>query len=506
MSWFSDLQSAVSPILPGLVVAAIFIALLLSLRLKFRGEALGARFKRPVAIFYVYLFLFALAVLSRLHAPSFYRVLLLVSLMVLTLAVILAISVGLFDLFLGRLRQVSVPVILRDIVVLIVYVVVVVVVIGQEGVDVTSIVTTSAVLTAVIGFALQDLLSNIISGLAIEIEHPFRVGDWVKFETQEGVVREINWRATKIETLHRDIVIIPNNVATRSPIINFSVPTSLHRQKVTVGMRYDAAPNRVKASLLSAVRGVDGVLADPEPFVQLKEFGDSSINYTLFFFIDGFATRDRVEDRVRTRIWYQLGRDGLSIPFPIRDVNLRTVDAAEEARLRESIQAERTALLGQVPFLEPLSKAELEILAKRLRSEFYAAGETILRQGDPGDSFFIVAQGEVEVLIGKDLATRHGVATLGARDFFGEMSLMTGAERSADVLATGDTECYVLDKDAFKSIITGNDALVEAIGRRLASRQASLQAARSETNGKTAPMAAEVQRTLVSRIRSFFQL
>lgn len=506
MSWFNELQSAIGPILPGLVVAAIFIVLLLGLRFKFRGEALGARFKRPVAIFYLYLFLFALVVLARLYAPSFYRVLLLVSLMVLTLAVILAISVGLFDLFLGRLRQLNVPVILRDLVILIVYVVVVVVVIGQEGVDVTSIVTTSAVLTAVIGFALQDLLSNIISGLAIEIEHPFRVGDWVKFENQEGIVREINWRSTKIETLHRDIVIIPNNVATRTPIINFCAPTNLHRRKVTVGMRYDAAPNRVKASLLKAVQGVEGLLRDPEPFVQLKEYGDFSISYTLFFFIDDFAIRDRVEDRVRTRIWYQLGRDGLSIPFPIRDVNVRTLDAAEEARRHERVQSERVGLLGQVPFLEPLAEQDLVTLALRLRSEFYAAGETILRQGDPGDSFYIVASGGVEVFVGKAPAVRRRVATLGAQEFFGEMSLMTGAERSADIVATRDTECYVLDKTAFKSIITGNDALVEAIGRRLAARQAELLAAREQSDGKAAPIGAEVQRTLVSRIRSFFQL
>lgn len=197
MSWFTNLYAAMEPILPGFVVAALFICLLTVLRLKFRGAPLAARFKRPITIFYLYILLFVLAVTARLYLSTFYRILNLFSLSVLTLAIILSLSVGVFDLFLTKYRKVQVPAILKDLVILGVYVVMVVIVIGQEGVDVTSLVTTSAVLTAVIGFALQDLLSNIISGLAIEVEHSFEVGHWVKFNDLEGRVVEINWRSTK---------------------------------------------------------------------------------------------------------------------------------------------------------------------------------------------------------------------------------------------------------------------------------------------------------------------
>ncbi|MBU1537293.1 mechanosensitive ion channel, partial [Myxococcota bacterium] len=433
MSGYESFKIAIEPILPGLVMAALFMVGLMGLRIQFRGRPLSQRIKRPISIFYGYFVLFLLTIAAHMYAPTFFRILNLGSVIILTLAVVLSVAVGVFDLFLGHYRRVNVPVIIKDITILVVYVVVVVIVVGQQGVDVTSIVTTSAVLTAVIGFALQDLLSSIISGLAIEIERPFKVGDWVKFDTQEGKVLEINWRSTKIETLHLDTVIIPNNVVTRSPIVNFSVPTTTHRQKVVVGLPYGVPPNRAKASLMRALADVDGVISDPKPYVVVRSFDDFSISYQLYFYIDAFGARDRIEDRVKSRIWYQLSRDSITIPFPIRDVNLRNIDSTAEERQKELLQEERLNLLKHVPFLDPLSEEERNILARNLVGRFFGAGELILRQGDEGSSFYIIASGEVEVALGTMGATMKRVTTLSQYNFFGEMSLMTGERRAANI-------------------------------------------------------------------------
>ena len=507
MSFIDKLWVAIDPILPGLVAAGLFIVLIAVARLKLRGDSLAERLKNPVRLFYVYLLLFFFAVLAKIYWKAIYRFVFLFSLFVLALAVVLAFSVAMFDIFLGRYRKVSVPAILRDIIVIFVYSVMVIVIMGQAGVNITSIITTSAVLTAVIGFALQDLLSSLLSGLAIQIEKPFTVGHWVQFDEQVGVIKEINWRSTKIKTFHQDIVIIPNNLITRSAVINFSVPTRVHRRKLTIGMRYEAPPNRVRASIMKALSGVEGVMSFPAPFIGLQSYDDFSIQYKIFFFIQDFSKKEIIESEVRTRLWYQLKRDRLSIPFPIRDVNVRNVPLDEHEIFEEKKRREIRAALSTVPFLDPLSEEELETLACGVKSEFYAQGERVIEQGEGGSSFYIVASGEVDVLVpSKKGGPPAKVAELSKHDFFGEQSLMTGEKRSATVVTTTDSEFFVIDKPTFKKIISENKDLVQSIGRCLAERQKELESQKDDLSGKEMGESVEDPRSIMSKIRRFFQI
>jgi len=420
------------------------------------------------------------------------------------MAIILALATFIFDVFLGRYRQVQAPRILRDIAVVVVYIITIFIVLSYEapGVNLSSLLTTSAVLTAVIGFALQDLLSNIISGIALQIEHPFRVGDWVMFDKQEGQVLETNWRSTKIKTLHNDIVIIPNKVITGASVINFTDPTSVHRRKLLIGMRYEAPPNKVKASILRALRATEHVLDDPAPYVLLISYDDFSIGYRIHFFIDQFAIKDRIEDQVRTRLWYQFRRDGLSIPFPIRDINVRQISEEQERVEREEEVDRIVASLEKVPLLAPLSDDERRRLARGITPQYFAAGETVITQGQPGDSFYIIGSGEVEVQ-----AAGKRVATLHADDFFGERSLMTGEARSATIVTCSDCEFYTIGKDLFGSIIKTNQLLIEQIVAQLEARQGQLEARRKEAQSELAVVAeAAPSESLVHRIRRFFNL
>lgn len=503
MELFDRLFHEIGPLLPGLIAAVVFIGSIVGLRFVVRDGAIRDKLRFPTSLFGLYLVLFVLLVLARLYLPVVARPLSIVSLFVLALAVILALSVGVVDLFLGKYRHVQVSTIVRDVGVLVVYVVAIFILLGQQGVNLTSILTTSAVLTAVVGFALQDLLSSIIAGLALQVERPFKSGDWVMFDEQEGQVLEVNWRSTKILTVHRDIVVIPNNVITRSALVNFSAPTRVHRRKVVVGLRYEAPPNVAKRSIMKAVTEAEGVLEDPPPFVLLKSFDDFAVTYRVHFFIEDFPNRERIEDDVRTRIWYQLRRDGLSIPFPIRDVNVRQVTVEEEDRAREAELAHVVAALERVPFLEPLSSEERRRLAGNVKREHYARGETVLRQGSAGDSFYVIAAGAVEVLVGEEL---RPVATLARHDFFGEMSLMTGEPRSATIVATEDAELYVIDKRAFESVIVSNEGLVAKISERLESRRDSLTDAEEGGVAETGREAADAKSSLVNRIRRFFSL
>lgn len=491
MSGVEQILTEIEPILPGLITAAIFLVVLVALRLIYRGEKLAEKLRFPSALFLLYLAMVVPVVLTRAYWPATAGVLGVIALFILALAVILAASFGIFDLFLGRYRNVQVAAILRDILVLVVFVITIFVVLGNRGVDLTSILTTSAVLTAIVGFALQDLLSNIISGLALQIERPFKEGDSVRFGEQEGVVLEINWRSTKIKTLHNDIVVIPNNVITRSEVINFTSPSRIHRRRFTIGLRYEVPPNRVRASLLAAVRRVEGVLVDPEPYVLLVSYDD-------------FAMRERIEDEVRTHVWYQLKRDGLTVPFPTRDLTVKTISDEDEVAEREQELDRVVEFLSKVRFLEPLSVEERRRLAAGTKREYFAGGERVISAGDEGDTFYVISEGEVDVCVGDDLQV---VAQLSVGDYFGEMSLMTGEARTATIVTRCDSEYYVIDRGAFRSIIASNDSLVAAISDKLESRRDSLdETQRQRESSILDRTAAGGTDSIVNRIRRFFNI
>jgi small-conductance mechanosensitive channel/CRP-like cAMP-binding protein len=494
---------AIRPLVPGLVTAAIFIVATVVLRLLAKSQAIREKLRLPWALLGGYLAVALVYVGVALYWRGGARVLEIVGLLILSLAAVLALSVGVFDLFLGRRRNVQAPTIVRDIAIIVVYTITIFLVLGHAGVDLTSVLTTSAVLTAIIGLALQDLLSNIIAGLALQIERPFRAGDWVAFEDQEGEVLEINWRSTRLFTVNHDIVVIPNSLVTKSAVVNFTAPTKVHRRKVEVGLEYDVAPNRAKAALLAAVRDVDGVLAEPKPTAALASFDESSVGYRLYFFVDDLPRSQSIEEAVRTRVWYQLRREGLAIPFPIRDVTVRTISDTEADEYKEREAAEVASMLGKVPLLQPLSAEELGALTKRTGRERFAAGESIIRAGDAGASFYVVAEGEVDVLVGDP---PNVVATLGPGEFFGEMSLMTGEARSATVVARRDCELIIVDRDAFHGIIAANQGLVTAISEALETRRTSLHdARRAADDGGPREVIVDTE-SLASRIRKFFNL
>ncbi len=156
-----------------------------------------------------------------------------------------------------------------------------------SGVKPTSLLATSAVLTAVLGLSLQETLGNLFAGLAIQGEQPFQVGDWIQFDRAEpaGRVVEINWRATKIETADRVVLTVPNGVLARAPISNFSGSVSYSRRRVVVDVPYDS-PAGVAEILVGAAKTVPGVLETPRPDAVIVEFAESSIRYNVRYFIN----------------------------------------------------------------------------------------------------------------------------------------------------------------------------------------------------------------------------
>jgi small-conductance mechanosensitive channel/CRP-like cAMP-binding protein len=354
------------------------------------------------------------------------------------------------------------------------------------------LLTTSAVSAVVLGFALQDTLGNAFAGLAIQSEKPFHVGQWVKVADYEGRVTEVTWRATKLRTKAGNFVVLPNNVVSKEAIINYSEPALPVMLEVLVGATYTVAPNQVKAAILEAMRHSTRVLPAPAPDVLLQAFDASAITYKARFWIDDFEHDELARDDVRTAIYYAFQRHRIEIPWPIQIEYSREWKEPEPHEQADRIERvlSRVDLFAEVP---SDFRRELALAADHV---VYGTGETIVRQGDPGQSMFVVAEGVVSVVLGP---ARNEVARIEAGGHFGEMSLLTGEPRTATVLAMGDVEVIELNADLFRRLAEADPHVIERIAESAAARQSGLAAARSASLGTVSADTG----TLMARMKKF---
>jgi CRP-like cAMP-binding protein len=312
---------------------------------------------------------------------------------------------------------------------------------------------------------MQETLSNIISGIALEIGKPFKVGDWLVVEGQHAEVVEVNWRSTKLRTNDDIYLDIPNKAIVGSTIRNLTYPTRQHGIRLRIGFEYSVPPNFVKDCLQHATVTAFGVATQPPPKVFLKDFGDSAIIYEIKFTMEDEARYNDICDSIRTNIWYEAQRHGLRIPFPIRTLQIDR----RKPDVEDPVAAARMSARKQ-PILQLLDDAQFDKLLHCARLQRFGRGEKVIVQGECGQSMFIVLAGEAEVLVRAGGAETR-VATLRTGDAFGEMSLLTGEPRSATVLARTDCELWEIDKTTLGEILQENAALVERLGELLARRR-----------------------------------
>lgn len=375
----------------------------------------------------------------------------------------------------------------------------------EAGVAAGELFAGSAVLTAVLGFALRDTLGNVAAGLAIHAENPFELNDWIQYDTHAehvGRVVEINWRATKVITLDLAYVNIPNSQLAQASIRNFTKPDPWSRRSLFIITPYEVPPQKVQSIMLDAVRGSFGVLDSPAPTVVTNDYTDRGIEYWVRFFTTEFGQRDRVDGMARDRIFYALARNDIRIPVSTHQVSLTQLPEVTEAP-RATIIAERARRLGAAGVLGMLSPEHLEKLASEHDEQIYAADEQIIRQGEPGTSMFIITEGEVAVAVKAPEKEKVQLSELQVGDYFGEMSLMTGEPRSATVTAIAETRVFEVTRTAFREILEQQPGLLEKLGetihRRFIEREEAVEGARSQRLGETSS-------DILTRIKEFFRL
>ncbi|HOW89463.1 MAG TPA: cyclic nucleotide-binding domain-containing protein, partial [Elusimicrobiales bacterium] len=334
--------------------------------------------------------------------------------------------------------------------------------------------------------------------------------DRIRIDGNEGVVREIRWRQTTLETLDGDLVIIPNIILMKSTVVvvgsaagNKSFRTALFN------VYYDRAPGEVIRAVERALKDdpPECVAVDPPPACVIREFRESCVSYEARYWLTDLSMPGTTDSKVRSRIYYALSREGIKLSIPSRSIMVTegARDAVEKSR-KEEMERRIRALKGIYVF-GVLSDAERDLLAGKLIPTPFAAGEVITRQGAVADWLYMIYEGNAEVRVhsGNSGAYR-AVKTLGPGDFLGEMGLFTGEPRSATAVAVSDVRCYRLDREGFGDVLSSRPEIAEAIALMLAKRRLELEEAKGALASSDAGGLKNEQQNLFSKIKTFFNL
>ena len=365
-------------------------------------------------------------------------------------------------------------------------------------VNLGALFTTSAIFGVILGLALQDTLGNFFSGISLQADRPFQVGDVITVGVQRhsGVVEEITWRAVKIRTFSNHIVLISNSTAAKEPI-EVCPRDNLNARLVFFNTLFTDSPAKTIHVVREAVREADNVSQKITPVVRIRNMGESSVEYEVKYWPVDYAKHHDTDALVRQRIWYAFRRAGLNFAYPTRTLLVERKPKPGEQHGDGGAIVER---LAAVDIFAPLSAQETGMLAQAATSHVFAPGETVIRAGDPGSSMFVVHNGRVSVQVSENGRART-VATLSDGAFFGEMALFTGEPRTANIVALEETEVLEIGHAAMKQVFDTNPDLVESLSHIIAERRQGLAATEDFSAGDGDESAG-----ILSAIRRFFGL
>jgi small-conductance mechanosensitive channel/CRP-like cAMP-binding protein len=415
-----------------------------------------------------------------------------------------------FLVILPRLK-IRAPRIMQDILLLLTASFAALAVASHFGFNVQGLLATSAVVTVVLGFGLQDTLGNVFAGLALQVDDSIRLGDWVSVQDLEGRVTEMRWRYTSIETRDWETLVVPNSVMTKERVLVLGRrlgQATKWRRWVYFNVDFSHQPSDVVEAVERSLRTaqIDDVAKNPEPDCLFTEIRESYATYAVRFFVTNIDHAPRVESVVRTRIFFALARVGIRPSIPAASVLLteQSEELAQKQRARATEM--RLAAIHAVDLFSSLDDGERERLAEDLVYTPFTRGERITRQGETAHWLYIILEGDTSVRVTTDRGLEREVARLGPGQILGEMSLLTGQPRQATIVATSDVEGFRLDKGAFEAVIRERPDVAESMAKLLEERRRQLDDAVHDGDATPEQSRREAETALLSRIRDFFGL
>lgn len=326
---------------------------------------------------------------------------------------------------------------------------------------VKGVLATSGAVAIIVGLALQSTLSDVFSGIVLNTTKPYQLDDWISIDGTEGRVTDIDWRATRLQTAQGSMAVIPNSLAAKAKIINFSRPSDMHGVSISVQVSPHARPHRVIEALERAMLGCRQLLATPAPSVALKSSGSAGIEYEISGFVASMGLKREVRNQLYDLAFRHLQTAGVSL--------LSTGESAAPSNLSRP-----RALLESSSIFSTLRQEEKDTFSQNMHLQTFRAGAMILPAGEVSDHLFIIESGVVSVTL-----SRAGVpfeaGRMGPGEVIGEAGILAEQSVPADFSAKTFCSLYRIEKDYLKPCLEARQDIGEAMKNLLDLRLHSAQ-------------------------------
>jgi small-conductance mechanosensitive channel/CRP-like cAMP-binding protein len=369
--------------------------------------------------------------------------------------------------------------------------------------------------SVVLGFALRGLLSDVFTGLAVNFDNNFAIGDWLIVPSTNGTggtfgkVDEISWRCTRLTCEDGTTMVVPNSILGEEKIVNISRPSVWTRYQVEITIDYSVPVERARHILMASLQSVtakDGFSKDQAPKVLVGKTGKRGVEYLLRDWIHPWhpLSPSTSRDLVLSAALQHLQTAGINPAYTKEEVYYEPLPAKH---FQGHTVENKVALLSRITLFERLAKAELKRVAEEMERIQLSPGETLFRRNEEGNSLFILIEGLLNVQIDlKGDGTEQTVGQLSPGDFFGEMSLLTGEPRSATIQAHTNVVVYEIYRPTVMRLIEERPEISESMSRAVAKRQMALEQARSQmADSDAAAKVQSITRQLMGKMKNFFQ-
>jgi potassium-dependent mechanosensitive channel len=366
------------------------------------------------------------------------------------------------------------------------------IVLQTTGINLSSLAVFAGALGIGFGIGLQNLASNFISGLTLLFEQPIKVGDYVEVDKLAGTVEKIAIRSTTIRTVNGVVAIVPNSRFLDNNVVNWSYGDPYCRIAIKVRVVEESDSLTVMEALLAAARQESRVLSSPSPEVYFKGVKKDTLRFELLVWIQNPIEMDAIKSALQFLVEAEFrdrAIDTKTAPTTVILENLPTLGALLQLPTKQTtngsiVNSSSTApeqpigglllrdLLRKVSYFQQCNDVELrQVIEKGYRKKL-ASGEIICRENDPGDSFYIILSGAVEVVV-ESISQQVAIRTSG--EFIGEMSLLMGSPRTATLRTLEETILFVVDRDNLQSLLQKHQDLADKIAEELSKRQETLK-------------------------------
>ncbi|MDC0206679.1 mechanosensitive ion channel [Nitrospinae bacterium] len=372
----------------------------------------------------------------------------------------------------------------------------------------TTLIAAAGGLGFVLGFAVQGLILDLFSGLAIQMDRPFKVGDFINCHNRFGTamigrVEETTWRTTRLWTTDRNLVIVPNSYITSTIVTNYSMPEVKARFDLDYTLDFSVPSERAiaifNAALLESV-GSKGPLADPRPKTILTGVDSDGAVYKLRYYLDPTITSpSKARNTVNANVMHHLTYAGITPSYDRQDIFYEKMPSQKSWRNKE----DRMDLLSKIELFKDFSEELLESISNSFKLKALKAKEVLIKQGDDGESLFVLVEGLLDVSLQVGDEQRH-LTLLAPGSFLGEMALLTGEKRSANITTSTESLVVELTKDSIMSLATTNPEVLEKMTSVVAKRRMKNKEIESlDPEGQDEAMQKE-EENLMARVTNFF--